>query len=91
MKLRPSPSTLLDIAALGWTAYVLLTFAWPACAFAIVPLVYVLRARRLRWLVGDRDRVIACHAAMIKRLDEALSKCSRGRSKLKLVKKVVPS
>jgi hypothetical protein len=83
-------ATLFDAAAVIWSAFVLLTFAWPACSFAVVTLLYVFHARRQRWLVKDERRINACRLDMIKRLDEALSKCTRGRSKLKLIKRVQP-
>jgi hypothetical protein len=86
-RLRTIITNLCDFGAVVWAAYVLLTYAWPACSFAVVPVWYVIANRRKRWEIGDRDRVIACHADRIKQLDEALSKCTRGRSKFRLIKR----
>jgi hypothetical protein len=74
-------ATLCDAAALGWSAYVALTFAWPACSFAAVPIWYVLANRHKRWTIRDRDRVIACQADHIKRLGDQNRWLSWRRSK----------
>jgi hypothetical protein len=84
-------ANLRDVAAAFWCGYCLLTFRPTYAAFAVVTLVYLVMHRRAKWTIKDRDRVIACHSNRIRTLDEALSKCMRGRAKLKLIKKVVPS
>jgi hypothetical protein len=80
-------ANLRDVAAAFWCGYCLLTFRPTYAAFAVVTLVYLVMHRRAKWTIKDRDRVIACHADMIKRLENQ-NRWLGQRKKPRIVKRV---
>jgi hypothetical protein len=63
-------ANLRDLIATSYCGYALLTLRWPYALLATVTLAYVVMFRRTKWTVKDRERVIACHADTIRKIQE---------------------